>query len=318
MATRKWLRLLVMPAFLAIACSGGNTTTPVTPTLPPTLPPNNPTPPSAPSVIAYLAGAGDIADCANDGGAHAEATARLLDNMPEATIFTAGDNAYFFGNAADYNNCYRPRWGRHLSRTHPSSGNHEYDSGTNGIPYFDYFGGRAGDRGAGFYSYTLGNWHIVSLNSNVGVSAGSEQLSWLRNDLVTNSRSATSKCTLAYWHHPLFTSGPSAGSSGLMREVWSVLYEFGADVIGHDHLYERYFAQDPSGLRGPAGIVEYIVGTGGAPLYEFGPTPANSAFRMNRSYGVIRFTLRDVGWDSVFIEAGTEIPFDPSPNNLCH
>jgi 3',5'-cyclic AMP phosphodiesterase CpdA len=259
-------------------------------------------------------GAGDIADCANEGGIHAEATAKLLDRMTDATVFTAGDNAYFDATAADFQNCYAPRWGRHKSRTYPSAGNHEYQVSAN--PYFDYFGDRAGPRGAGFYSYAIGNWHIIALNSNVPATAGSEQLVWLDNDL----RSNPAKCTLAYWHHPLFTSGPSAGSGGLMRDAWKVLYDRGVDVIvnGHDHLYERYFPQDPNGLRGPAGIVEYIVGTGGAPLYDFGPILPNSAFKMNRSYGVLRFTLRDTGWDSAFVEAGTEIQFDPSFGNLCH
>ena len=99
---------------------------------------------------------------------------------------------------------------------------------------------------------------------------------WLDRDLEANSHSSTAKCTLAYWHHPLFTSGPSAGSNGLMRPIWDVLYKYGVDVVvnGHDHLYERYFPQDPTAIRGPAGITEYIVGTGGAPLYEFGPTAA--------------------------------------------
>lgn len=319
MTTRKWLRLLVVPAFLAIACSG-NTTTPVTPTPTPTLPPNQP----PLSVTAYLAGAGDIADCASvgaDRGAHGEATAKLLDKMPEAMVFTAGDNAYFNGTAAEFNNCYGPRWGRHKGRTYPSPGNHEYDPPTFGIPYYDYFGGRAGPRGAGFYSYTLGNWHIVSLNSNVPVGPGSEQLTWLSNDLEANSKTATAKCTLAYWHHPLFTSGPSAGSGGLMKSVWTVLYQWGVDLVinGHDHLYERFNPQDPNGRPdAPAGIREYIVGTGGAPFYDFGPTAPNSAFKTNRTYGVLRLTLRDVGWDSVFIEAGTEIPSDPVSGNLCH
>jgi hypothetical protein len=187
------------------------------------------------------------------------------------------------------------------------------------MPYYDYFGGRpSGDRGAGFYSYTLGNWHIVSLNSNVAVSPGSEQLQWLIADLESNSRSATARCTLAYWHHPLFTSGPSGGSGGLMREVWKVLYDRGVDVVvnGHDHLYERYFPQDPSAIRGPAGITEYIIGTGGAPLYDFGATAPNSASKF-RTYGVLYFTLRDVGWDSVFVEAGSEARLDFT-SSLCH
>jgi acid phosphatase type 7 len=320
MATGKWLPLVLVPGLLAWAC--GSSSTPVSPTPAPTpVPTPTPTPIPPPSLVAYFVGAGDIADCstAADNGTHGEATAQLIDKQPEAFVFTAGDNAYFFGSADDYRNCYKPRWGRFLSRTYPSPGNHEYDSGTNGIPYFDFFASRpSGDRGAGFYSYTLGNWHIVSLNSNTPVSVGSEQWMWLDRDLEANSHSSTAKCTLAYWHHPLFTSGPSAGSNGLMRPIWDLLYKYGVDGIVncHDHFYERYFPQDPTAIRGPAGITEYIAGTGGAPLYDFGPTGPNSANKF-KAWGVLYFTLRDVGWDSVFIEAGTEARLDFT-TNLCH
>jgi hypothetical protein len=300
MVTRKWLRLFVVPAFLVCACSG-NSNTPVAPTPnPPVTPPVTPPPPSAPTM--FLAGAGDIADC-----------------RTEAFVFTMGDNAYFFGNQAEYNNCYKPRWGRFLSRTYPSPGNHEYENGTNGNGYFDFFGSRpVGDRG-GFYSYTLGNWHIIALNSGpaLPVSVATEQYQWLQRDL---NEYKNVKCTLAYWHHPVFTSGPSAGSNGIMRDVFKLLWENGADVIvnGHDHLYERFFPQDYLGVRGTAanGITQYIVGTGGAPLYDFGPALPNSATKL-KTFGVIYFTLRDVGWDSVFVEAGTEARLDPT-SNLCH
>ncbi len=321
MTTPKWLRLLVVPALLVVACSGSKTNT-VGPTPTPT-PTPTPVPPPA-SVTAYLVGAGDIADCgsfSNDGGVRSEATAKLIDGMPEAMVFTAGDDAYFNGTASEFSNCYHPRWGRFRNRTFPSAGNHEYDPPTFGIPYYDYFGGRAGDRGAGFYSYRLGNWHIVSLNSNIGVGPSSEQVRWLTNDLELNKSSDTAKCTLAYWHHPLFTSGPSAGSNQLMKTVWTVLYQYGVDVVvnGHDHMYERFNPQDPNGRPdAPAGIREYVVGTGGVALYEFGPTAPNSAFKTNRSWGVIRFTLRDVGWDSVFVEVGTLAQIDLSIGNLCH
>ncbi|MGH9144842.1 MAG: metallophosphoesterase family protein [Vicinamibacterales bacterium] len=313
MATSVWLRLSLIHGLIACGC-GGSSNAPAAPSPLPTTTPTS-------SSIVYLVGAGDIADCSAvaEGGIHGQATARLIENQPEAYVFTAGDNAYFFGSAEDYDNCYKPSWGRFLSRTYPSPGNHDYDSGANGVPYFDFFAGRpVGDRGAGFYSYTLGNWHIVSLNSSAPVGPGSEQANWLARDLESNGHSTTARCTLAYWHHPLFTSGPSAGSNGLMRPIWDVLYKYGVDVVvnGHDHLYERYFPQDPSAIRGPAGITEYIAGTGGAPLYDFGPTAANSATRF-RTWGVLYFTLRDIGWDSVFLEAGTGARLDFS-SGFCH
>jgi 3',5'-cyclic AMP phosphodiesterase CpdA len=318
---RRWRTLVVWALTLApvaAGCSGGRASSPgpgPDPIIVELLPP-----PPAPQ-IAVLVGAGDIADCgAADRGANAEATAKLLDRIA-GTIFTTGDNAYFNATAADFRNCYDPRWGRHKSRTYPSLGNHEYQS-PGAVPYFDYFGDRAGPRGAGFYSYTLGNWHIISLNSEVGVSQGQEQYVWLRGDLEANratEQATRTRCTLAYWHHPLFTSGPSAGTGSRMRDIWNLLYEFGVDVAitGHDHMYERYAPQDGLGRRDAFGIQEFIVGTGGAPLYDFrGPLP-NSLFRL-KAHGVLKLTLRDVGFDSVFIEAGTELQHDPTFSTICH
>ncbi len=316
MSNRSWVRIIVLLPSLAAACTGAKTN----PGGPNPGPGPGPTElPPAP-VTAILVGAGDIADCTSvgaDGGAHAEATARLLDRMAYDVVFTAGDNAYFDGTAAQFANCYAPRWGRHKPRTYPSPGNHEYQ--VSPAPYFDYFGDHAGPRGAGFYSYNLGNWHIVSLNSNVAVSPSQEQYLWLKRDLE-NSKSSFSKCNLAYWHHPLFTSGPSSGTNPLLRDIWQLLFEYGFDVVinAHDHLYERFEMQDQNARRDTQlGIREYIVGTGGAPLYQFGPTAPNSLFKLS-AWGVLKLTLRDVSYDSVFIEAGTEIPYDYSLNNLCH
>jgi calcineurin-like phosphoesterase family protein len=312
MSNRSWVRIFVLLLSLAAACTGANSNQGGPGPGPTDLPP--------PPVTAILVGAGDIGDCISpgaDGGVHAEATARLLDRMAYDSVFTAGDNAYFDGTAAQFSNCYASRWGRHKSRTFPSPGNHEYQ--VSSAPYFDYFGDRAGPRGAGFYSYNLGNWHIVSLNSNVGVLPNQEQYLWLKRDLEDN-KSRFSKCNLAYWHHPLFTSGPSAGTNALMRDVWQLLFEYGFDVVinGHDHLYERFEMQDQNARRDTQlGIREYIVGTGGAPLYEFGPTAPNSLFKL-RAFGVLKLTLRDVSYDSVFIEAGSEMPYDFTFNNLCH
>lgn len=311
-----WTRLLVVLLPLAAACSGGQTNT-VSPTPVPGQPVPTPTPTPTPSLVATLVGAGDIANCANDGGAHAEATARVIERSNYDAVFTAGDNAYFCGAEAEFRDCYNPRWGRFKSRTYPSPGNHEYECGSNGVPYFNYFGERAGPRGAGFYSYTLGNWHVISLNNYVSMAPGQEQYTWLAADLE-QARNDRVRCSLAYWHQPLFTSGPSAGTSGFVRPIWDLLYQYGVEVVinGHDHLYERFGPQDVNGRRDPLGPVEYIVGSGGASLYDFRLTLPNSVFQ-RKAYGVLKLTLRDVGWDSVFIEAGTETPFDATSNNLC-
>jgi len=312
---------LLLLAPLAVACTGGNSSAPVNPSPSPN---PNPQPIPAPSAPVTLVGAGDIADCTTvDSGANAEATARLIDRMSDAFVFTAGDNAYFDGTAAEFANCYGPRWGRFRNRTYPTAGNHEYQ--ISAVPYFDYFGERAGPRGAGYWSYTVGNWHVIALNSNIPSGNGSEQLLWLQRDLQANKavvEATGARCQLAIWHHPLFTSGPSAGSNAMMLPVWRLLYEYVVDVVvnGHDHLYERFDWMDPSGRRDAptAGIREYIAGTGGAiTLYDFGPILQTSIARL-KAYGVLKFTLRDAGWDSVFVQAGNELQFDLSAGNLCH
>ena len=194
-----------------------------------------PSPPLTPQ-IAVLVGAGDIADCgAADRGANAEVTAKLLDRIA-GTVFTTGDNVVFQRHGRRLPELLRAAVGA-PSRTHTARapGNHEYQS-PGALPYFDYFGDNAGPRGAGFYSYNLGNWHIISLNSEVGVSQGQEQYVWLSSDLEANglAEAATrTRCTLAYWHHPLFTSGPSGGTASRMRDMWSLLHEFGVDVRDH-------------------------------------------------------------------------------------
>jgi len=314
--------VLLAIAVCITACTGGSTGTPVTPTPNPN---PNPQPIPTPTPPITFVGAGDIADCTTiASAANAEATARLIDRMSDAIVFTAGDNAYFNGTSAEFTNCYGPRWGRFRNRTYPTPGNHEYQISV--LPYFDYFGDRArGPRGGGFYSYDLGNWHVIALNSNVPSGEGSEQLLWLKDDLEQMKRrqdASGARCALAYWHHPLFTSGPSAGSNAVMLPVWRALYAFGVDVVvnGHDHLYERFDWMDPTGSRAAAstGIREYIAGTGGAlDLYDFGAILPTSVARL-KAYGVLRFTLRDAGWDSVFIQTAGEAMFDVSVGNLCH
>src|SRR5262245_3689479 len=186
-----------------------------------------------------LVGAGDIATCGSRGTA---ATARLLDGLP-GTVFTAGDNAYPSGTADNYRTCYEPTWGRQKARTRPAPGNHEYES-PGALPYFDYFGANAGPSGLGYYSYRLGEWQIYSLNSNIAMDAGSPQLLWLQQELASHPTA----CSLAYWHHPLFTSG-GHGDTIATRPLWRALYDADAEIVisGHDHLYERFAPQDPEG-----------------------------------------------------------------------
>lgn len=257
-----------------------------------------------------LVGAGDIATCGSTG---AEATAALLDGIA-GTVFTAGDNAYPNGSDADFANCYHPTWGRHKARTRPSAGNHEYFT-PEAAGYFNYFGAAAGERGKGYYSYELGMWHVIVLNSNIAVTAGSAQEQWLRADLASTPKA----CVLAYWHHPLFNSGTEHGNETFVRPLWDALYQFGADVVvaGHEHLYERFAPQRPDGAADPAtGIRQFTVGTGGGDTYEFGTPLPNSESR-GTSRGVIKLTLRDVGYDWQFIPIAGE-SFTDSGSGACH
>ena len=263
-----------------------------------------------PGTPAVLVGAGDIGIC---GSAADEATAALLDSI-EGVVFTAGDNAYPDGTAADFASCYAPSWGRHKARTRPAPGNHDYHT-TGAAGYYAYFGAAAGPTGLGYYSYDLGDWHIVSLNSSVSMAAGSPQEQWLRADLAGHPVS----CTLAYWHHPRFSSGRHGGDAS-PEPLWQALYDAGADVVisGHDHTYERFAPQTPDGAADPArGIRQFVVGTGGASLYNFTTIVANSEARDNTTHGVLRLSLGPGGYDWEFIPVagGT---FRDSGSGSCH
>ena len=275
----------------------GTTPTPIA-TFPSTAQPT-PTDTPQPAEDPILVGAGDIADCSGDGD---EATANLLDNI-SGTVFTTGDNAYPNGTAEEFANCYGPSWGRHKERTRPSVGNHDYHT-AGAAGYFGYFGSMAGEPGKGYYSYDLGAWHIIVLNSVISVGTGSTQEQWLRADLAAHPVT----CTLAYWHYPRFSSGTVHGSDPSMQPLWQALYDYGAEVVivGHEHNYERFAPQDPSGNADPAyGIRQFVVGTGGRSHYAFGAPIANSEVRNNDTYGVLKLTLHPTSYTWEFVpEAG--------------
>lgn len=272
-----------------------------------------PPPPSPGAVV--LVGAGDIADCSSSGD---EATAALLDAIP-GTVYTLGDNAYPLGRSEDYNGCYDPSWGRHKSRTYAALGNHEYDTGTAAATW-DYFGDRAGPRDLGYYSFDIGEWHIVVLNSNCSAVGGCDkdtpQDQWLQADLAANQKT----CTLAIWHHPRFWSGGNATGNGYKR-FWRVLYDADAEIVlnGHRHFYERFAPQDKDGVADPArGLREFIVGTGGGEdLHGLGSTLPNSEVRNNVSHGVLKLTLsaQSYTWEFVPVAGDT---FSDSGSGTCH
>lgn len=263
-----------------------------------------------------LVGAGDIASCDDLSGAIA--TARLLEHIP-GTIFANGDLAYPSGTDQQFHDCYDPTWGKFRDRTRPAAGNHEYhSSGASG--YTHYWGAVAGDPKKDYYSYDLGAWHIIVLNSECDAVGGCTQESaqgqWLRADLAAHPV----LCTLAYFHKPLFSSGKQHGYDPQMKPLWQMLYAGGADVIigAHDHDYERFAPQDPDGNPDPGhGIREFVAGTGGKNSHRvMGSAVANSEVRNADTYGVLKFTLHRGNYDWEFVPE-TGKTFTDSGSDVC-
>jgi hypothetical protein len=274
--------MIVFAVLLAISCSGERL-----------LPVTGPGPIVQTTV---LLAAGDIGVCGSRGAAE---TGEMLDAL-EGTILALGDIAYPHGTAYDFINCYEPVWGRHKSRTRPTTGNHEYETGA-AQPYFDYFGALAGPPGVGYYSFKAGDWLVLSLNSNIPVGNTTAQAQWIRSELTAN----TSRCALAYFHHPLYSSGPN-GDNARLAGLWQLLYDMGVDVIlsGHEHLYERYGPMTPDGQRNDAkGIRQFIVGTGGAGLYSISRLHAVSEVQVI-SHGLLKLTLTSQAYQWEFLEVG--------------
>ena len=240
-----------------------------------------------------------------------------------------GDTQYEDGTLAQFQGSYDPSWGRVKSITRPVIGNHEYHFGSGGSGYWDYFNGvgsangPAGERGKGWYSFDVGDWHLIALNSMCpevgGCGAGSEQEQWLRADLAANSDAS---CTIAYWHHPLFNSGPEgsyADTPWNTTALWQALYEAGADLVltAHAHRYERFAPQDPFGNADPqSGLREFVVGTGGSSLQPVAAIQPNSEFGDSTHFGVIKLVLKANGYDWSFVsDAGATVD---SGSGSCH
>jgi len=265
------------------------------------------TPESMPSV---LVGAGDISICNQDGDNH---TSELLASIP-GSIYTIGDNSNDRGEPQQYADCFNYSWGRYMDRLFPVPGNHDY-AYNGGASYFDYFGSRAGEYGKGYYSYEVGDWHIIAINSVINEGEGSEQMQWLKADLASHPN----LCSLAYWHYPRWSSG-GEGNMDEMAPVIQVLYDHGVEVVlsAHDHIYERFAPQDPAGqLDLEGGIREFIVGTGGASHQGFGVIKPNSEVRDNTSFGVLKFNLFPEGYSWVFIPVRGDT-FSDSGSDYCH
>jgi chitodextrinase len=269
----------------------------------------------------YFGGAGDSNTC------NQRATSDMLVNGGYAAVLPLGDNQYYCGGLSAFDQSYDPSWGRVKSMTHPVVGNHEYltSGGTGCDPsnaaangYFSYFGSAAGQKGQGWYSYDIGTWHLVALNSNCGdaggCGSGTPQYNWLSADLAAHQNT----CTLAYWHIPLFSSGGRAASN--MRSLWALLYSKGADLVleGHDHIYERFAPQTSTGVLDNAlGIRSFIVGTGGANHTSIATIAANSQVRDATTFGILQLTLHPSSYDWKFLPVPGKT-FSDTGTGACH
>ncbi|HWM90261.1 MAG TPA: metallophosphoesterase [Thermoanaerobaculia bacterium] len=279
-------------------------------------------PPPPVTIVAVGDVACDPADSAYNGGAGTAtrcrmmATSDLALGLQPAAVLLLGDNQYEDGTLAKYQASYDPSWGRLKAVTKPVPGNHEYMTpGAQG--YFTYFGAAAGDPAKGYYSFDLGGWHLIALNSNCGAVGGcgaaSPQGQWLAADLAAHP----GVCTLAYWHHPRFSSGPH-GVDPTFGDFWNLLYEAGADVVltGHDHGYERFAPQSPAAVADPAGIRQFVVGNGGKNLTSVTTVRANSEVRNYSAFGVLELKLYPNGYKWKFL--GVNGATLDSGQGLCH
>ena len=262
---------------------------------------------SADSVGALLA-AGDVAMCT----VGATETARILDTLP-GDIIVLGDAAYSSERDPNpYITCYDSTWGRHKRRTHPALGNHDME--TLG-KYFDYFGVMAGPRPGGYYSFDVGRWHVLALNSNIDMGPRSAQGRWAAADLAAHR----TICTLAYMHHPRFSSGPHV-KNRLVFPMWRLLDSAGVDVVisGHDHIYERFAPMRRNGTRDDRnGVRQFVAGTGGAHLYEIEQVDPNSEARSSEAYGILKLTLSPGRYTWQFVPTAPSA-FTDAGSGTCH
>ena len=276
-----------------------------------------------------MIGAGDIGVCGTKGD---EATARIVDSVLKVdsaaainvAVFTLGDNAYPSGPGGvkdDFQRCFAKSWGspRIMKLIRPSPGNHDYDSGSL-APYFSYFGDRAGPTGKGYYSYDVGTWHVVSLNSELFFKPANPadvkpQEDWLRNDLASHPVA----CTLVYFHRPFFSSG-KYGTTPEMLALWNIMYSAGVDVVlnGHEHDYERFRPQSSLGVADSVkGIEQIVAGTGGGELRRMNDSPPpNSVYRIHGRFGVLKLTLGSGEYGHAFIDTNGRV-WDPG-GRKCH
>lgn len=244
-------------------------------------------------------------------------TADLISSLKPDAVLPLGDLQYIDGSLERFQKYYHISWGRFKDKTFPVVGNHEYQT-KNAAGYFNYFGKKAGGSEKGYYSYNIGSWHIIALNSNCwavgGCSLNSPQGKWLKNDLLKNK----SSCILSYWHHPFVSTGQE-GSAPNMADIWQLLYSYHADVVlsSHDHLYERFGLINSKGELDQAGIREFVVGTGGRNLYSFVTNHPALEVKNNTTFGVLAIILHTNSFSWKFVPVAGS-PFADSGQQSCH
>jgi hypothetical protein len=282
-----------------------------------------------PSAMVIVA-AGDIACAPDDPGfnnglgtesrCQMAATAGLTAKANPSLVLPLGDNQYDRGELVNYQASYEPTWGKFKAISKPIAGNHEYyGPGKDAAGYFDYFGELAGDRQKGYYSYDQGDWHFVALNSNCeyigGCEMGSPQQQWLAQDLGGNKKA----CTLAYAHHPRYSSG-AHGNQTQMTDLWQTLYDGKADVVlsGHDHTYERFAPQNAQGeLDEKKGLRQFVIGAGGKSLYPFKTLQPHSEVQAAGMYGVLKMELKSNGYHWQYLSVNPD-QFQDQGESPCH
>ena len=273
---------------------------------------------SAPQTF-VMVGAGDIAGCSSGGD---EITAKLvvgvLEQYPGASVFTLGDNVYPNGTSQEFSDCYNPSWGSFKARTRPVPGNHDYNT-ANAAGYYGYYGDKAGDPNKGYYSYNLGTWHVVVVNSNCaaigGCQTGSVQELWLRSDL----KASQNQCQIVMWHHPRFSSGAVHGNADFMQDIWKAVTDNNVELVlnGHEHTYERFAPMNAAGAADSSGTTEILVGSGGISHYALGAKKPNSVVANSDTYGVLKLELLASSYNFKFLpEPGK--PLTDSGTGNCH
>jgi hypothetical protein len=252
------------------------------------------------------------------GRCHMKTTAGLTSSAGPAAVLALGDTQYNSGQLANFMASYDKSWGTFKGITRPAVGNHEYST-PGAAGYFDYFGSSAGTRSKGYYSFNIGTWHLVAINTECaqlgggsGCATGSAQETWLKNDLAANPN----PCTLVFGHRPRWSSNSFASAD--IAPLISAMDSAGVDLYlaGHSHSYERFAPQKASGSASTNGITEIVVGTGGSYYTGFASVVPNSTVRKSNIFGVLKLTLHPTGYDYQYI-ADPSTPFTDKGTGTC-